>query len=116
MNKKRRWAFYFRQYAIVFQAEVFLILGDWQAVTICTNSETALRTLRSPLNTLKTVQECKNRLSSISGFNTMELLQVRQGNEMDILSKGVQFPSMSGSESAVGVLVTFVNVPIKNWS
>ncbi|CAD7085101.1 unnamed protein product [Hermetia illucens] len=130
-NKNGKWAFPLGQYATVFQAEVYAILrvANWviderlkgRRIAICSDSQAALRELSSPLITSKIVQECRNRLNSMSRFNTVELLWVPghcgiEGNEIsDALAKEGSISPLPGPEPAIGVSVALAKSVFKNW-
>lgn len=62
-------------------------------ITILSDSRVTVRSLSSPLTTLKIVDECRNGLNSVSRFNMTELLWVMKGNEILDISLDVRIES-----------------------
>ena len=118
--------------ATVFQTEVFAIIqvANWiieermkeNRIAICSDSQAALQALLSPECRSKLVQECKDRLRSITRWNKVNLIWVPghcgiEGNEIaDELARTGSSECPIGPEPFIGVSSTCIYSWIEKYA
>ena len=116
---ERRLSFFLGRYATVFQVEIYAILACAyeiqlhnrleRHVSICSDSQTALKALQAVRTTSPLVQECQRALNDVSTRQAVGLFWVpghagMRGNDIaDELAKGGSTLRLDGPEPALGV-------------
>jgi ribonuclease HI len=116
---KRRLSFSLGRHTTVFQAEIYAILacvyeiqsytGSEKYISICSDSQAALKALQAVRTTSPLVHQCQEGLNDISARHVVRLFWVPghagvRGNEIaDRLARGGSAQSFFGPEPALGV-------------
>jgi ribonuclease HI len=128
---KRRLSFSLGRYATVFQAEIYTILAcvyeiqsldrPEKHVSICSDSQAALKSLQATRTTSRLAQQCQKALNDISTRYVVGLYWVPgcagiQGNEIaDELARGGSVRGFLGPELALGVSRRDVQHRLNRW-
>jgi ribonuclease HI len=127
----RRLSISLGKYVTVFQAEIYAILAcayEIQAnarsekyISICSDSQAALKALQAAKTTSPLVWQCQRALNDISTYHSVGLFCVpghsgiRENEIADDLARGGSVHGFVGPEPAVGVSRQSIKEKIQCW-